>query len=484
MICAVYMVPAEDCDKITGGSCVSLGSAAVVYERLQFNVHLPTPADPPNSVTYGGVTYYGANSTECPTCNHGPKCGNAGGSYLTMVSIDGLMFGIINTVGNFGTVFVDQSYWQSAIAAHPASAHRGYMYGGLVWFTIPFALATSLGLASNALNVALVANDAGAGLVPPAAAFALLGPFGAWMILIMLFMAITSTGSAEMIAVSSLITYDVYRKYINPSASGAQILKVARIFVGVWAVVMFLVNIILQGIGNASGGAIGLGWVYNFMGIMIGSAVFPVSFLLLWDKTPAMGACAAAIGGNVMALIVWMVHAASICKSSCGSDAACVQDGITAGTLGTLGPQLSGNLTAILSSGLICLITSLVMPQNYNFDEMNKGLKLVEESVVLGTDKTTSSPEFLTHALNWIIKYGVGGTIGILVLWPIATVPWGVFSKPVYQLWSSVVVMWGLLAATYIIIAPLWENKSTIMAVITCSPKPAGGSDAKTTASA
>ena len=329
-----------------------------------------------------------------------------------------------------------------------------------------------------------MANDAGAGLVPPAAAFALLGPFGAWMILIMLFMAITSTGSAEMIAVSSLITYDVYRKYINPSASGAQILKVARIFVGVWAVVMFLVNIILQGIGNASGGAIGLGWVYNFMGIMIGSAVFPVSFLLLWDKTPAMGACAAAIGGNVMALIVWMVHAASICTSACGSTDACVQDGITAGTLGTLGPQLSGNLTAILSSGLICFITSLVMPQNYNFDEMNKGIKLVEESVVLGTDKTTSSPEFLTHALNWIIKYGVGGTIGILVLWPIATIPWGVFSKPVYQLWSSVVVMWGLLAASYIIIAPLWENKSTIMAVITCSPKPAGGSDAKTTASA
>ena len=88
-------------------------------------------------------------------------------------------------MGNFGTVFVDQSYWQvtlslpltltlsrsptsnprspsqtlrltqvgliptlpwqSAIAASPASAHKGYLLGGLVWFTIPFALATSLG---------------------------------------------------------------------------------------------------------------------------------------------------------------------------------------------------------------------------------------------------------------------------------------------------------------------------------------------------
>jgi urea-proton symporter len=60
----------------------------------------------------------------------GPVPGNRDGSYLTMISADGLMFGIINIVGNFGTVFVDQSYWQSAIAARPASAARGYLLGG------------------------------------------------------------------------------------------------------------------------------------------------------------------------------------------------------------------------------------------------------------------------------------------------------------------------------------------------------------------
>ena len=49
----------------------------------------------------------------------GPVSGNNSGSYLTMLSSGGLMFGIINIIGNFGTVFVDQSYWQSAIAARP-----------------------------------------------------------------------------------------------------------------------------------------------------------------------------------------------------------------------------------------------------------------------------------------------------------------------------------------------------------------------------
>ena len=60
----------------------------------------------------------------------GPISGNKSGSYWTMLSGDGLMFGVINIVGNVGTVFVDRSYWQSAIAACPQSAARGYLLGG------------------------------------------------------------------------------------------------------------------------------------------------------------------------------------------------------------------------------------------------------------------------------------------------------------------------------------------------------------------
>jgi urea-proton symporter len=63
----------------------------------------------------------------------GPISGNRDGSYLTMLSSGGLMFGIINIVGNFGTVFVDQSYWQSAIAARPEAAAKGYLLGGYVF---------------------------------------------------------------------------------------------------------------------------------------------------------------------------------------------------------------------------------------------------------------------------------------------------------------------------------------------------------------
>jgi Na+/proline symporter len=44
-----------------------------------------------------------------------------------------------------------------------------------------------------------------------------MGKGGGYLVVIMLFMAITSTGSAECIAVSSLVAYDIYRKYYSES---------------------------------------------------------------------------------------------------------------------------------------------------------------------------------------------------------------------------------------------------------------------------
>ena len=64
-----------------------------------------------------------------------PVAGNgADGSYLTMASGGGFMFGLMNIVGNFGTVFVDQSYWQGAIACKPSATYKGYLLGGMSWF--------------------------------------------------------------------------------------------------------------------------------------------------------------------------------------------------------------------------------------------------------------------------------------------------------------------------------------------------------------
>ena len=67
-----------------------------------------------------------------------PVEGNAGGSYLTFSSREGAIFFVINIVGNFGTVFLDNGYYNKAIAASPVSALPGYVMGGLSWFAIPW----------------------------------------------------------------------------------------------------------------------------------------------------------------------------------------------------------------------------------------------------------------------------------------------------------------------------------------------------------
>ena len=57
----------------------------------------------------------------------------------------------------------------------------------------------------------LTPADVSAGLPAPSAAAALLGKSGAAIMLVLLFLAVTSATSAELIAVSSILTYDVYK---------------------------------------------------------------------------------------------------------------------------------------------------------------------------------------------------------------------------------------------------------------------------------
>jgi Na+/proline symporter len=64
----------------------------------------------------------------------------------------------------------------------------------------------------------LTPADVSAGLPASAAATALLGKAGAAIMLVLLFLAVTSATSAELIAVSSILTYDVYKVAFSTSS--------------------------------------------------------------------------------------------------------------------------------------------------------------------------------------------------------------------------------------------------------------------------
>ena len=52
----------------------------------------------------------------------------------------------------FGSVFLDQSYWQSSVAAKPKQGVLGFLAGGVVWFAVPFSLGTTMGFAYLAVS--------------------------------------------------------------------------------------------------------------------------------------------------------------------------------------------------------------------------------------------------------------------------------------------------------------------------------------------
>lgn len=377
-----------------------------------------------------------------------PVENNRDGSYLTMLSLDGFIFGIINIVGNFGTVFVDQSYWQSAIAAKPSSTYKGYLLGGLVWFAVPFSLATSLGLGCIALDLPVTTDEADAGLVPPAVASHLMGKGGAVLILIMLFMAVTSTGSAELIAVSSLVSYDVLRTYFKPNATGEDIIRWSRYVVVIWGLIMGALAVALQEMG------LNLGWVYLAMGVLIGSAVLPIAFSLTWNKCSRYGAISGALIGQIAAVITWLLWA----RIGYGE--------VTKKTTGKNYPMLAGNLVAILSSGLICIIVSLIKPEYTDWTETRKIPILEADPNAILAKSGADSYDALTAAYSNVFVYGSIGTAILVIVWPVLALPATVFSEGYFTFWVIISFIWGIAAAIVIICLPLYESRDAIITVL------------------
>jgi urea-proton symporter len=66
----------------------------------------------------------------------------------------------------------------------------------------------------------------------------LLGKGGAVALLIVLFVTVTSCASAELIAVSSLLTFDVYETYVEPKATPSQLIFVSHVTICVFSLKM------------------------------------------------------------------------------------------------------------------------------------------------------------------------------------------------------------------------------------------------------
>ncbi|KAI9903636.1 hypothetical protein N3K66_000165 [Trichothecium roseum] len=403
-----------------------------------------------------------------------PVPGNAGGSYLTMRSSGGATFFVINIVGNFGTVFLDSAYFQKAIAASPADALPGYVVGGLAWFAIPWLTATTMGLSALALESTpgfptypdrMTEADVSAGLVLPYAAVALLGKGGAVATLVMIFLAVTSSFNSELVAVSSIFTYDVYRAYFRPNAGGKRLVWTSHV-----AMVAFALAVCCVSVGLHYNG-ISMGYLYLLMGVLISAAVVPATLTILWPGQNKWAAALSPLLGTASAVAAWLVTA----KKTCGAlNVACT---------GSNDAMLAGNLVALLSPLLFVPVLTLAFGlDNYDWKSMMEisqgddrdmleasGLDEEAQRQVTVPPQAASSEDEqrkLDKAFKVAYTTSIMLALAFLVVWPMPMYATGyIFSKKFFTGWVVVGIIWIFLSFGAVGVYPLWESRATLARV-------------------
>ncbi|RCK60671.1 Urea active transporter [Candida viswanathii] len=402
-----------------------------------------------------------------------PREGNSQGSYLTLRSRSGGMFFVINIIGNFGTVFLDNGYFNKAFSANPVSSYRGYILGSLAWLPVPAFTSLTMGLAALALNLPLTDSAVAAGLVLPNAASALLGQAGAVLALILVFMAVTSAMSSELIAVSTIATYDIYRTYINPEATGKKLIWYSHVSVIIFAYSM-------------AGFAIGLyyaevamGYLYEMMGVIIGGAVLSSTLTILSKKQNWHAATFTPIISTSLAIMAWLVCT----KTQTGS----------VNYLNTFldDPMLTGNCVALLSPIVIIpVLTFVFKPQNFDWklldlritrvdedEELAEALGEIEDpenlspvksqiSVIASQlveserDRYAEERATMKKAFKLCVIICVTITICLLVLFPMPMYGTGyVFSKPFFTGWVVVFFLWLWYSTYQVVVYPIYEGR-------------------------
>ncbi|GAA5951797.1 hypothetical protein JCM3765_003121 [Sporobolomyces pararoseus] len=433
-----------------------------------------------------------------------PVAGNVDGSYLTMESNSGMLFAASTIATGFSA-----SYWQRAIASKPETTTKGYFAGGIAWFGVPFMFGTTLGLAGRALMnhpswptypYALSASQVSAGLVAPAAASTLLGKAGSVAMLIVVFMASTSATSAELIAVSSIVTFDLVNCYKKTKLTAKQSLRVSEfaiagyaVWSGAWSTILHKANI-------------SLGWLFFVQGVLLTPAVFPVACTVCWKKASKQAILGGTLFGVVCAMVAWFLA----CYKCYGS--------INVPNLAEPYSAVSGASAGLVMSTLATVIITLIKPDNYDWsgtrairlasdDDASTKTHLEEEESneigsndfesskkpKLATTGITSTPELVVdekldsestdkgveeeeeeldrEMLRKVFKKATWGSailaiiVTIIIPLPLFFSHY-VFSRKFFTGWVSISIIWVLVAGFLCILLPIWESKKEMFLIV------------------
>ncbi|KAF2140876.1 uncharacterized protein K452DRAFT_272566 [Aplosporella prunicola CBS 121167] len=396
-----------------------------------------------------------------------PVDGNQDGEYLTMKSPGGGYIGLIFVGASFASC-VDSQLFQKAIAADPSATYPGYMLGGLCWFTIPFVLASTFGLAAAATEHLPVfptypermsEEEVAAGMAMPYAAYAVMGKGGVVAVLLMTFMAVTSAMSSETVATAALGTYDIYKAYINPSANSNQLVRVSHCIVVAFGIVVAAIAVAFNHAGFS------VNYLITSIGIFVDSAIVPMACTITWKKQSLAAVVLSPLCGTVAAAIAWFLTA----YTHYGA--------VTISTTSQPIPLVAGNMMSICGPMVLTPLITYIKPNDFDW-EVFKAIKsdegaLEEPKLAQGNitcaagaavEQVAEEDCKLLRAHKKASACCVLLCLVFCILWPIPMYGSGyVFSKSFFRGWIVVVFLWAFFASIAITCYPIWEGRASIL---------------------
>jgi urea-proton symporter len=443
------------------------------------------------------------------------------------------MFGLVLKFGNLALVLMDTAFWQKSFASEVHSTVPAYDLVSIVIIAIPWCTGTIIGLSARAVEKTpiwfdypntLTLKQVNSGLVMPYVLRSLLGRGATAGLLVLIFMAITSTVrqycystkstvsdkilqvSSSMIAVSSIISQDFFRTYIDPRASDRKTLKVSH-----WGVVFhgcFMAGfaIMLQYAGATNN------WSTYFRPIVACPGILPLILTLLWSRQTQLAAILAPFLGLISGLTVWLSLS---WKWSGIINIQSTQDQV---------PGLYAAIVSFFSPAVYSVIISLLWPSRFDWreflridligdktqpssslqsnlpsdenvdhtaepdrdpekeashrakeqsspvlsDEVSSSLSPIEnqtrnplDDIVHPFDEST-----LRHIRKWFRYASIYFVINVLVtivLWPLPLYRNYVFTRTFFTGWVVMAIIWHFGAMFAVIIYPLWDGRHDII---------------------
>ncbi|KGU17302.1 solute:sodium symporter (SSS) family transporter [Candida albicans L26] len=412
--------------------------------------------------------------------------GNYDGSILTGKSKGSVIFGLVLTAGNFGLTVMDSSFWQKTFSASPRATVPAYLLTAFLIFSNVWPISAIIGGSSHFLESdpsfptyprKMTQYEIDSGFVLPYVLKAILGNGGVGALLLILYLAVTSTVSAQMVSVSSIVSFDIYKKYIHPNAQNKSMINVSHITCVVFGLGIAGFSIMLHYVG------VNMTWFGYFIPMAICPGVIPLIFTVTWDRQTFWAAFISPIVGFAAGLTVWISTAYHFYGS------------VTIESTGGQLPALYGSLTALLLPGTLSIIISFIKPEKFDWEKLKQVNLLVDGDssseveidndtptipkekqdgveVNFESDETSSleqqqqsqaASQLTVKEMDFWIKISTGSVIFILlvtwVIWPMSVYQDWVFTASYFKGYVTVALIWLYTTLIVIGLVPFYTGR-------------------------